>query len=400
MLTDAFKRAVVILETIESNGYEAYFVGGCVRDFLLKRKIKDIDIASSAPPTVIQQLFDKVIPVGIDHGTVIVRYEGISYEITTFRQDGTYSDQRHPDDVTFISTIEEDLKRRDFTMNAIAMDKNGAMIDLFEGKSDLKKQIIRSVGDAKKRFKEDPLRIIRALRFSSQLGFSIETNTLAQMKQLNKEVETVAIERLTNEWTKLFQGTFVQHSIAYVIDIEIDQYMPIFKENRSLLHNLPHPLTPFHSFADVIAFFHYLDPSIHIQTWTKEWKCSNDIKNKAINLYDALIYYEENGVDNLLVYRLQQAYFRPFLQLLKVIWKDTESTLTLLQNKKECLAIQSRNELAIDGHDVMKMFPNKKRGPWMNRIIEQVEQEIVFNRLHNTKIAIKEWIRCHPPEIN
>src|SRR5690625_2251171 len=196
MFTKAFQQATEIIDILEKHGFEAYFVGGCVRDLLLHRNVGDIDIATAASPEIIQELFPKVIPVGIEHGTVIVRHKGESYEITTFRKDGDYSDQRHPDDVTFINNIDDDLKRRDFTINALAMDKQGKIIDLFSGKKDLDAKIIRSVGNPRERFMEDPLRIIRGLRFASQLGFAIETETLRQMKFLINEIETVAIERL------------------------------------------------------------------------------------------------------------------------------------------------------------------------------------------------------------
>src|SRR5699024_609682 len=136
----------VIIE-IENNGHSAYFVGGCVRDLLLNRPIGDIDIATSALPEQIQAIFPQVIPVGIEHGTVIVRYNHVSYEVTTFRLDGEYSDQRHPDSVQFIDRIDEDLERRDFTINALAMDKKGKIIDLFAGKKDLARRMIRTVGN-------------------------------------------------------------------------------------------------------------------------------------------------------------------------------------------------------------------------------------------------------------
>src|SRR5690625_477632 len=154
MLSKKFQVAAEIIDKLEDNGYDAFFVGGCVRDLLLNKEVKDIDIATAAPPSVVQKLFDKVIPVGIDHGTVIVRHKSVSYEVTTFRQDGTYSDQRHPDEVIFINTIEEDLKRRDFTINALAMNKQGNIIDLFEGQKDIQLKKIRSVGNARERSEE------------------------------------------------------------------------------------------------------------------------------------------------------------------------------------------------------------------------------------------------------
>lgn len=134
MLTERFIKAKPILEKLEKHRFEAYFVGGCVRDLLLNRSIKDIDIATSATPEEVQKLFPKVIPVGIEHGTVIVRHEHESYEVTTFRLDGDYSDSRHPDSVEFIKKIDKDLERRDFTINALAMDKTGEIIDLLKEK--------------------------------------------------------------------------------------------------------------------------------------------------------------------------------------------------------------------------------------------------------------------------
>ena len=132
MLPEAFLQAIPVLEHIEKHQHKAYFVGGCVRDYLLKRPIGDIDIATSASPSFIQKIFPKVIPVGIEHGTVIVRHNHESFEVTTFRIDGDYTDKRHPDSVVFIDNIDKDLERRDFTINALAMDLNGNMIDLFD----------------------------------------------------------------------------------------------------------------------------------------------------------------------------------------------------------------------------------------------------------------------------
>src|SRR5699024_675608 len=163
-MINQLKNAIPILRTIESYGHEAYFVGGCVRDVIRKQTIKDIDIATSALPEEIQVIFSKVIPVGIDHGTVIVRYQGNSYEVTTFRDEGEYSDKRHPDEVTFIRDLKQDLARRDFTMNALAMDKDGNIIDPYGGKEDIEDNMIRTVGNARHRFNEDALRMLRAIR--------------------------------------------------------------------------------------------------------------------------------------------------------------------------------------------------------------------------------------------
>src|SRR5699024_121488 len=156
-----------VISRLKSDGHKAYFVGGCVRDSILKREIKDIDIATSARPEDVMKIFKKTVPTGIEHGTVLVLYKEIPFEVTTFRTETSYSDRRHPDSVQFIRDLEGDLKRRDFTINAMAMNENYQLIDLFKGKRDLVNKQIKTVGNASHRFEEDALRMLRALRFAS-----------------------------------------------------------------------------------------------------------------------------------------------------------------------------------------------------------------------------------------
>ena len=165
------EQAAEIIKTIKARGFRAYLVGGCVRDVLMGRTPEDWDIASSARPEQIMEIFgEKAIPTGLRHGTVTVKARDGLYEITTFRTEGTYSDGRHPDTVSFSSSIEEDLSRRDLTINAMAMDDDGRVIDPFGGQKDLALRRIRCVGDPRKRFEEDALRILRAIRFASVLS--------------------------------------------------------------------------------------------------------------------------------------------------------------------------------------------------------------------------------------
>ena len=197
-----------ILEKLESNGFRAYIVGGCVRDRLMGRKIHDTDITTNALPEQIMAVFsgEKVIPTGLKHGTVTVVLSGIPYEITTFRIDGSYSDSRRPDEVRFTPDIEADLSRRDFTMNAVAMDKNGGIVDPFGGVSDINAGIIRCVGEPLQRFTEDALRILRAVRFASQLGFRIESETEKAMLSLRKRLDLISRERVREEFDKILCG--------------------------------------------------------------------------------------------------------------------------------------------------------------------------------------------------
>lgn len=173
-----FEEARPIMRAIEDAGYEAYFVGGSVRDTILGHAIHDVDIATSAYPEEIKKIFNHTVDTGIEHGTVMILDHGEGYETTTFRTESGYQDFRRPDEVTFVRSLKEDLKRRDFTINALAMRENGEVIDLFNGLDDLDNHIIRTVGEAYERFHEDALRMMRAVRFAGQLNFKIEQKNI------------------------------------------------------------------------------------------------------------------------------------------------------------------------------------------------------------------------------
>lgn len=189
------------------NGFEAYLVGGAVRDSLLGKEISDYDVTTNATPSQVMQIFNKVIPTGIDHGTVTVLFLGQQVEVTTFRTEADYTDGRHPDAVNFTSKIDDDLSRRDFTINAMAASlETGEIIDLFSGKEDLQKKIIRTVGNPLERFTEDGLRPIRAIRFSTQLDFSIEEATFSAISQTMENIQKISIERFRDEFNKILSS--------------------------------------------------------------------------------------------------------------------------------------------------------------------------------------------------
>lgn len=192
-----------ILHTLQEAGYEAYAVGGCIRDSLLGRRPDDWDITTSAKPQETKALFGKTIDTGIQHGTVTVIRHGRGYEVTTYRVDGEYEDGRHPKEVTFTASLKEDLRRRDFTVNAMAYNEKDGLVDLFGGRQDLEQKIIRCVGEANERFEEDALRIMRAVRFSAQLGFSIEERTKEAIRGHAERLRQVSAERIQVELTKL-----------------------------------------------------------------------------------------------------------------------------------------------------------------------------------------------------
>lgn len=399
MLTDIFKQALPVLEELEKHNYEAYYVGGCVRDFLLERPIKDIDITTSARPEEVQKIFPKVIPVGIEHGTVIVRHQGESYEVTTYRQDGTYSDNRHPDEVTFIRNIAEDLKRRDFTINALAMSKSGDIIDLFEGKKDVERKVIQTVGEGNKRFQEDALRIIRALRFSSQLGFEIEEKTRMQMIAWKPDISNLSVERITNEMEKFFAGDYIEKGIAYLKDTKIHTELPIFNKNQHLIDKLPKKMHPLPTFSVAIALFHYLDTSISVQEWAKAWKCSNRVRQIALELIDNLLYYEKYGLNDVLIYQLQKEHIPSFIVLVEILLEKKLILDTIISRKLK-LPILSRAELKINGNDLLEIFPDKQKGPWIRDILNTLEEKVITGDINNNYHDIKEWLRWNPQEVN
>lgn len=192
-----------ILHTLQGAGHEAYAVGGCIRDSLLGRRPDDWDITTSARPEETKALFERTIDTGIQHGTVTVMRHGRGYEVTTYRVDGEYEDGRHPKEVTFTASLKEDLKRRDFTVNAMAYNEEDGLVDLFGGRQDLEEKIIRCVGEPDERFEEDALRIMRAVRFSAQLGFSIEERTKQAIRGHAERLRQVSAERIQVELTKL-----------------------------------------------------------------------------------------------------------------------------------------------------------------------------------------------------
>ena len=197
-----------ILERLEGAGYRAYAVGGCVRDLMMGRTPQDWDITTSAPPQAVMGLFDAhAIPTGLQHGTVTVVLEEGRYEVTTFRRDGDYLDSRHPDHVTFTGDIREDLERRDFTVNAMAMDLRGQVVDPFGGAEDLRYELLRCVGDADKRLTEDALRIMRCLRFAATLSFAIDGPTADALHRHRHLLQNIAAERIQVELTKLICGS-------------------------------------------------------------------------------------------------------------------------------------------------------------------------------------------------
>ena len=213
-----------ILKTLGDNGFEAYAVGGCVRDSILGLVPTDWDITTSAKPLETKSLFKRTIDTGIQHGTITVMINGEGYEVTTYRVDGEYTDGRHPKEVTFTASLIEDLKRRDFTINAMAYNEEQGVIDCFGGTDDLEKGIVRCVREARERFTEDALRMLRAVRFSGVLGFDICEDTLNAIKELAASITKISRERIQTELNKLIMSSHPDR-IMMLYDTGLMQYI-------------------------------------------------------------------------------------------------------------------------------------------------------------------------------
>lgn len=234
------QKAKYIIDTITDAGFEAYAVGGCVRDSILGRDPQDWDITTSATPEQVKKLFPRTIDTGIQHGTVTVMQGKEGFEVTTYRIDGKYEDSRHPKEVIFTPSLTEDLRRRDFTINAMAYNDKDGLIDIFGGMQDIEKKIIRCVGDAMARFSEDALRIMRAIRFSAQLGYTIEESTKEAISRLAPNLRAISAERIQVELTKLMVSPHPDYlRLAYETGVT-KIVLPEFDKAMETPQNHPH----------------------------------------------------------------------------------------------------------------------------------------------------------------
>lgn len=391
-----FELAKPILERLIQHGYEAYFVGGSVRDFIMNRPIHDVDITTNATPDEIEALFEHTIPIGKEHGTINVVWEHENYEVTTFRAEAEYVDHRRPTEVYFVRDLYQDVERRDFTMNAIAMDINYERIDHFDGERDIEQRIIRTVGDAKTRFDEDALRILRGLRFKSQLGFTIEETTFEAMAQQMADLEYLSIERIMNELTLLVKGRYVAETFPILEPLHLWRYIPYFKDVDVAAIKLNAPV-------DIESFLAILSYRTNHQAY-KPLKLSNaQVRTiqtlmsaiQSVQTIDTKVHLQQFVYDFGIEVALKINELRPILEDNHI---DLPSPIIFnspsLQAVWEDLPIQSREDLAIDGKWLMQAF-QLKGGPWIKDVLRQVERAVIQRQVNNQTEAIIEWVRTH-----
>ncbi|KQL20244.1 CCA tRNA nucleotidyltransferase [Cytobacillus solani] len=397
-MNEPFLSAVPLLTKIEDEGFEAYFVGGSVRDLLLGRDIADIDIATSATPQEIQAIFPKTIDVGVEHGTIVVLFSGKTYEVTTFRTEAEYEDCRRPSEVQFIRSLEEDLKRRDFTMNAIAMDKRGQFIDPFHGKRAIENRVIQTVGKAEERFSEDALRMMRAVRFFSQLNFQIETTTRAALIQYAHLLKHISTERKLIEFEKLLVGKNRKHALEMLHETRLYMYLPGMAPYSEGLTRMCKYDTTSLTIEEMWAFLIYQlrINNDEINSFLKTWKLPVKKIKKIIHLVKWLMIRLKIDWTDEALYKAGMNTIFSTERIYNLLHnQEIDSRIDRLLEQYETLPIKQRSELNVTGNDLLDWF-QKKQGPWIREKIEMVEKAVIHRKVSNHNQSIREWlIECN-----
>ncbi|WP_409301347.1 CCA tRNA nucleotidyltransferase [Peribacillus sp. SCS-155] len=391
-MNDLFAQAVPIIKLLEKAGYEAYFVGGSVRDYLMNKSIHDVDIATSATPQEVKAIFGKTVDVGIEHGTVIVLHRGKSYEVTTFRTESGYSDFRRPDHVEFVRSLEEDLKRRDFTINAIAMKSNGEVIDPMDGRKDIHNRLLVTVGDPDERFREDALRMMRAVRFISQLDFELDKETFESLQNNGYMLKNIAVERIYTEFEKLLTGISINKAIHLLAECGLFKYLPGLARMRDSLENFAKlPLKNAGSTTELWALLMVFSEEQDIEKFLRAWKMpvkqireiqsiTTLVRNWPIALKEKhpLFYAGELAVKSAKVFDLVQG-------------GDTRENETYVREWFSRLPLKNMSELAVNGSDLLSWY-KRQPGPWVKDELQFIIEGILNARVSNEKEEIKEWL--------
>ncbi len=391
------------LSQLSANGFEAFVVGGCVRDLLLGNSPSDWDITTSATPEEMMGVFEgySIIPTGLKHGTLTIISEGHPLEITTYRIDGEYLDNRHPDEVAFTRSLAKDLSRRDFTINAMAYNPEQGLKDIFGGQSDLENRIIRCVGESSRRFSEDALRIIRGLRFAAVLGFKINSETKTAMRTLAPLLSNIAKERIFPELSKLllsenpkFVLTEFPEIFSVIFGFDINQNLALWQKNASILSALPKNL------ALRLAILLYGLKSAEesepiVDAFLKNMNCSNEI-HKEVKLFSLWLSKKIKadriclkqtlrliGVENLTLLTKGQA--------AKGVLTQQESEmifeiLDYIERKNECFSLDN---LALNGSELKNRF--NLSGPKIGEILNMLLDAVISGDCENNNPELIEY---------
>ena len=385
-----------IINKIYQNNYEAYIVGGCVRDAILGFEPNDYDITTSASPNTIQEIFKdfKCIETGIEHGTVSVVIEDEIFEITTYRIEGEYKDHRRPDKVDFTDRLEEDLKRRDFTINAMAYNEKKGLIDLFGGKEDLNNKIIKTVGNPYDRFNEDGLRMIRAIRFSSKLNFTIEKETLKAIYDKSFIINNISLERITDEFTKIILSDKPEN-IKYLFETKLLKYLNISNEDdigklKQFYNEIVILKKINKNLEKRLALLDYIveKNNINCKSFCNELIYSKKIiKNHNI----ILTLLKNIEIDHLnkveikkILSEVDRNLLEEYLDISRIIYDKEKKVdeiidiLSEIEENNECYIIKN---LKVNGRDIMSLgYKNKEVGEVLNYLLEIVIEDYTLNK--------------------
>ncbi len=413
-----------LLRRLTDQGYEGYFVGGCVRDELMGRPVNDMDIATNATPEQVIALFERTIPTGLEHGTITVLIENEPFEVTTYRTETEYVDHRRPEQVQFVRELSEDLRRRDFTMNAIARGIDGEYVDPFHGIEDLRNGIIRCVGIADERFEEDALRMVRGIRFASVFDFEIEQQTWQALLNHQALIKHIATERIRVEMEKMIAGPYPYHGIELLLSSGLIPYMkvdvPCEKLNLDLLRSLESlPSSPLVLRWTLIALALGIDEQ-QIKQYFKSWTFPNTITDQASKiirmnqrLYDGIVEQESVSlVENEVVIESTSSIDQSYVRFVSCVldygkeiaqhWRTLYAVLPSTQQQRlstigqqadswlEQLTIYSLADLPIKGQEVLE-YVKIPAGKWLGELFNEILLVVATGQLENNKEAILDY---------
>ncbi|MEK5231513.1 CCA tRNA nucleotidyltransferase [Lysinibacillus sp. FSL K6-0232] len=381
-----WQAAYVVIQQLEQAGFEAVIVGGAVRDALLQRPAHDVDVATNAMPEEVKAVFPRTVDIGIQHGTVLVIVPAGSVEVTTYRTDGEYTDHRRPEQVYFVRSLKEDLQRRDFTMNALALRRDGSIVDFYGGRQDIEQRVIRAVGDAQKRFAEDALRMLRAIRFSAQLDFTIVADTLAAIRYQAADLAFIAKERIKAELDKLWVGQAVYRAILQLEESNLAAYLAGNFHAEDWHY--------FHTEDKLVGWAYFaLLQGEHWQEIVRNYRLSNKemaFIQAVITAFQALADGWTN--EHYFMYTEQELEVACyFAQLRQLNVPYPQQSIRELQAQ---LPIHHKQELVVNGTDLLK-WSGKKGGPWVKEALAKILQAILQRELQNDRQQIKKWLAQH-----
>lgn len=369
-----------ILRILMKNNHQAFFVGGMVRDYLINGDIHDIDIATSATPEEVMAIFPNSHPIGIKFGMVLVIMNGFKFEVTTFRSDGNYLDNRHPEGVFFVRDLESDTARRDFTINGMALDVDFNLFDYHHGQEDLEKGIIRAIGDPYKRFNEDALRILRGFYFVAKLGFRIDDETYQAMIYLKENLNSISIERIYTELKKMAQGKYFHVALKYLHESGISAYLPDLAKGIEYLAN--------HDLACDLDTLFVLSFKLNEEV-SEAWKLSTNDYNRYLTAWNLAMAVEDGCYNSLHVYANKKENCLLANKVNRLLgFKDSEK---LIMEIDSSLPIHKTCDLVYKGQDIMAVC-SRETGEWLGDLVDDIKFKVITRVLPNEYNAIREYV--------